>query len=188
MTNCFSCSQTCLSTIITLVESVIIIFTINVYSMLKYYLDRTNSNTPPQYAYAIFNSPNFLFYCNCLLYNFINDTSNSNSNMFTLSSIADKIDNIKTLIIDSNNIINNHHTKNLTYEDTLKSSIHYLTSKIIYIPREIAHAIMDYISVIIKMITNDNLNVDYINSLFNDFNIDKSTIKEVNFKNGIAIV
>ena len=47
---------------------------------------------------------------------------------------------------------------------------------------------MDNISVIIKRITNDNLYIDYINSLFNDFNIDKSTIKEVNFKNSIAIV
>ena len=47
---------------------------------------------------------------------------------------------------------------------------------------------MDNLSVIIKKITNANLNTDYINSLFNDFNIDKSTVKEVNFKNGIASV
>ena len=59
---------------------------------------------PPQYACAIFNSPNFLFYCNnCLDY--INDTYDSNSNVITLS-LADKIDNIKTVIFDSNNIIN----------------------------------------------------------------------------------
>ena len=102
--------------------------------------------------------------------------------------IADKIDNIKTLIVDSNNIINNHHSKNHTYTDTLKSSINSLTSKIIDIPREISHATMDDLSVIIKKITNANLNTDYINSLFNDFNTDKSTVNEVNFKNGIAII
>ena len=63
-----------------------------------------------------------------------------------------------------------------------------MTSKIIDIPREIAHSTMDDLTVIIKKINNANLNTDYINSLFNDFNIDKSTINEVNFKNGIAIV
>ena len=67
-----------------------------------------------------------------------------------------------------------------------------MTSKIIDIPREIAHAIalytMDDQSIIIKKITNANLNTNYINSLFNDFNIDKSTVNEVNFKNGIAII
>ena len=147
----------------------------------------TNNNTPPQYACAIFNSPNCVFYCNNCLGS-INDISDSASNGITLSSIADKIDNIKTLIVDSNNIINNHHTKNHTYADTLKSSINSLTSKIIDIPREIAHATMDDLSVIIKMITNANLNTNYINSLFNDFNIDKSTVNEVNFKNAVAII
>ena len=63
-----------------------------------------NGNTPPQYACATFDSQNFIFYCNNCL-NSINDTSNSNSDAFTLSSIVDKIDNNKTLIIDSNNII-----------------------------------------------------------------------------------
>ena len=63
-----------------------------------------------------------------------------------------------------------------------------MTSKIIDIPREIDHTTMDYLSVIIKKIINDNLNTDYINNLFNDFNIDKSTVNEVNFKNGIAII
>ena len=63
-----------------------------------------------------------------------------------------------------------------------------MTSKIIDIPREIAHATMDDLSVIIKMITNANLNTNYRNSLINDFNIDKSTVNEVNFKNGVAII
>ena len=76
----------------------------------------------------------------------------------------------------SNNIINTHHAKNHTYADTLKSSITSLIYKIIYIPREIAHVTMDDLSVIIKKITNANLNTDYINSLFNDFNIDISTV------------
>ena len=95
---------------------------------------------------------------------------------------------IKTLTVNSNNIINNNHAKNHTYADTLKSSINSLTSKIIDIPREIDHAIIDGISDLIKKINNANLNTGYINSLFNDFNIDKSTVNKVNFKNGIAIV
>ena len=32
------------------------------------------------------------------------------------------------------------------------------------------------------------MNTDYINSLCNDFNINKSTVNEVNFKNDIAII
>ena len=109
----------------------------------------TNNITPPQYACAIFNFHNLIFHCNNCLGS-INDISDSASNGITLSSIEDTIDNIKTLIVDSNNISNNHHAKNHTYADTLKSSINSLISKIIDIPREIAHATMDDQSVIIK--------------------------------------
>ena len=43
---------------------------------------------------------------------------------------------------------------------------------------------MDDIYIIIKKTTNANFNrlTDYINSLFNDFNIDKSTVNEVNLR------
>ena len=117
----------------------------------------TNGNMPPQYACAIFDSPNFIFYCNNCL-NSINDTSNSNSDVFTLSSIAYKIDNIKTLIIYSNNIISKNLTSYHSYADTIKSSIKSLASKITDIPRNIVHANMDELSVIIKKIYSGNLN------------------------------
>ena len=58
----------------------------------------TNGNTPSKYVCAIFDSPNFILYCNNCL-NSINDTSNSNYDAITISSIADKIDNIKNLIL-----------------------------------------------------------------------------------------
>ena len=118
-----------------------------------------------QYDCAIINSLNFLFYYNNCL-DSVNDTSDSNYNVITLSYISGKIDNITILIVDSNNIINNHHIKNHTYADTITSSINSLTSKIIDIFREIDH--IDDISVSIKRITNDNLKIYYINSLFND--------------------
>ena len=73
----------------------------------------TNNNMPPQYACGIFNSPNFVFHCNNYL-DSIHYISDSASNVITLYSIADKMYNIKTLIVDSYNIINNHHAKNHT--------------------------------------------------------------------------
>ena len=54
-----------------------------------------------------------------------------------------------------------------------------MTFKIIDIPREIDHATMDDLSVIIKNINNSNLNTDCIKN---------STFNEVNSKNGISIV
>ena len=65
---------------------------------------RSNNNIPPQYACAIFNSYNFLFYCNnCLVYK--NNVSFSSIDVVTLNSLSIQINNIKSLILDSNNII-----------------------------------------------------------------------------------
>ena len=94
-----------MSTIVIPVVSVNLVFTINVYSMLKCYLQLGPKIIRHPNACAILNSPNFVFHCNSCL-DSINDISDSASNVITLSSIADNIDNIKTLIVDSNNIIN----------------------------------------------------------------------------------
>ena len=58
-------------------------------------------------------------------------------------------------------------------------------SKITDILRNIAHANMDDISVIIKNIDSGNLNTEYFNKLLSDFSIDQSSINEDNFKNCI---
>ena len=97
----------------------------------------------PQYACAIFNSKNFLFYCNnCLVSK--NDVSSPFIDVVTLNSLSVQINNIKSLILDSNNIIK----KNTTYDDTLKSSIESsfssMTSKINNIPSKITHRLYTY--------------------------------------------
>ena len=138
----------------------------------------TNNNTPPQYACAIFNSKNFLFYCNnCLVSK--NDVSSPSIDVVTLNSLSVQINNIKSLILDSNNIIK----KNTTYADTLKSSIESsfssMTSKINNIPSKITHTQIDDLSAIIKNISKSSCNMDYINDMFKYFSIDNATISDL---------
>ena len=79
-----------------------------------------------------------------------NDVSSPSINVVTLNSLSVQINNIKSLILDSNNIIK----KNTTYADTLKSSIEssfsYMTSKINNILSKITHTPIDDLSAIIK--------------------------------------
>ena len=49
---------------------------------------------------------------------------------------------------------------------------------------EMTHTLTEEFSVIIKNIAKYRLNIDFKNDVFKDFNIDKSTVMDVNFKRG----
>ena len=91
-----------------------------------------------------------------------------------MNSLSVQINNIKSLILDSNNIIK----KNTSYVDTLKSSIESsfssMTSKINNIPSKITHTQIDDLSAIIKNISKSSCNMDYINDMFKYFGVDIS--------------
>ena len=135
----------------------------------------------------IFNSKNCLFYCNnCLASK--NEVSSPSINVVTLNSLSVQINNLKSLILDSNNSIK----KNTTYADTLKSSIESsfssMTSKINNIPIIITHAHIDDLSAIIKNISKSSCNIDYINDMLPYFSIDNATISDVKFINDTTII
>ena len=105
-----------------------------------------------------------------------------------MNSLSVQINNIKSLIPDSNNIIK----KNTTYADTLKSSIESsissMTSKINNIPSKITHSRIDDLSAIIKNISKSSRSINYINDMFKYFNIDNATISDIKFINGTTII
>ena len=130
-----------------------------------------------------------IYFNNCLVSK--NDVSSPSIDVVTLNSLSVQINNIKSLILDSNNIIK----KNTTYADTLKSSnessFSSMTSKINNIPSKITHTQIDDLSAIIKNISKSSCNMDYINDIFKYFGVDNAiayTISDVKFINGTAII
>ena len=101
-------------------------------------------------------------------------------NQIQLNQIS-MIDNINSLEENTNNTI-------IKYSDIVKSNLPSSSSTTTPPKSTATPPNSEELSVIIKNITKSSLNIDYINDIFNEFNIDRSTVTDVNFKNSIIVI
>ena len=125
LSNCFHCNKIASSDTITCTFCNNIIHILCLYDAKIIDVQVAHNNktkAPPNYAKSIFNSVNFLFKCpNCISAVPINkNASNESLILPQLTSINDKLDNIKKLIETTTHDSNNNNMK-LSYADSLKS-------------------------------------------------------------------
>ena len=93
-----------------------------------------------------------------------------------------------SMIDNINPLEENTNTNIIKYSDIVKSNLPSSTSTTTPPKYTTTPPNSEELSVIIKNITKSSFNIDYINDIFNELNIYRSTVTDVNFKNGITVI